>query len=105
MLTATIVRIPPKRWFALALGLSLAGQTPATADALWDFYFGPGAVRCEAIGTTPKMAVAVAHDLPIAAAKRDKMVRWFAAHQEYAAEIDRRRLYYEQHCRADEAPQ
>jgi hypothetical protein len=69
--------------------------------ALWDWYFGRGAARCDSIGTLPEMAVAVGNGLPIATAKPAAMLKWFATHTQYAEEISRERRYIEAHCRAD----
>ena len=71
----------------------------ARAEALWDWYFGPNAVACDAIGVMPEMATAVAHRLQIAG--RPNMIAWFATHPEYREEIASRRQYYRTHCRKD----
>jgi hypothetical protein len=88
--------------FVITLCILLAEQIiPAHADALWDFYFGPDAVRCDAIGTTPEQAVAIAHRLPIGSDKGGRLTRYFAAHPEYADEIAEYREFYRTHCRAE----
>jgi hypothetical protein len=73
----------------------------AHADALWDWYFGPGSARCDQIGAIPEMAVAVGNGLPIANAKPAQIHAWFADHPQYAEEIDRQRRFMERTCRRD----
>jgi hypothetical protein len=69
--------------------------------ALWDWYFGPGAARCDHIGMLPEIAVAVGNGLPIAAAKPMDMLAWFARHPQYQEEISRQRRFMERTCRPD----
>jgi len=75
------LRVPDKVWWQLTvavIALLALGALQAHADALWDFYFGPDAVRCDAIGTTPEEAVAVTHRLQIAG-HQEHLRAWFAA--------------------------
>jgi hypothetical protein len=76
--------------------------TPAQADALWDFYYGPDAVHCNAIGAIPEQATAVNHRLnEVVGMDEINMRLWFVEHPQYAAEVARRRRYYRTHCRRD----
>jgi hypothetical protein len=96
-----VLMVRDKMWWQLivAIIVLLALEAlPARADALWDFYFGPDAVRCDAIGTTPEEAVAVTHRLQIAG-HQEHLRAWFAAHPQYRAEVAAMRAYYEQNCR------
>jgi hypothetical protein len=91
------------RQLALALALILAGRASATAGGLWDWYYGGGVVDCDAAAAEAEQAVAARHRLPIATASTAQISTWFAAHPQYAAELDRQRRDFERHCSAAQA--
>ena len=94
------LRLGPPHVLIIAVCFMLAASPPpARGDALWDWYFGPGAARCDQIKTLPEMAIAIGNKLEIANAKPKEMLAWFAMHPQYQDAIERERTLLERTCR------